>query len=124
MTLDAEIVRLARDRISLEIKDQNARLEAEISRVKAEYFSKGILHSSMFIDRVVTICASATRDRSQLAWQTLHRFATTGGVTCSDTLAGDPSHDQLKVGTLAAILGDVAEHLKVSREELLRRLFG
>ena len=35
-----------------------------------------------------------------------------------------PSHDQLKVGTLAAILGDVAEHLKVSREELLRRLFG
>ena len=35
-----------------------------------------------------------------------------------------PSHDQLKVGTLASILGDVAEHLKVSREELLRRLFG
>ena len=35
-----------------------------------------------------------------------------------------PLHDQLKVGTLAAILGDVAEHLKVSREELLRRLFG
>jgi len=35
-----------------------------------------------------------------------------------------PSHDQLKVATLASILGDVAEHLKISREELLRRLFG
>ena len=35
-----------------------------------------------------------------------------------------PSHDPLKVGTLAAILGDVAEHLKVSRDDLVRRLFG
>jgi hypothetical protein len=29
----------------------------------------------------------------------------------------------LKVGTLAAILGDVANHLKVDRDELLKRLF-
>ena len=35
-----------------------------------------------------------------------------------------PAHDPLKVGTLAAILGDVAAHLKVERDELLRRLFG
>ena len=35
-----------------------------------------------------------------------------------------PSHDPLKVGTLAAILGDVAQHLKISRDELLGRLFG
>jgi predicted RNA binding protein YcfA (HicA-like mRNA interferase family) len=35
-----------------------------------------------------------------------------------------PSHDPLKVGTLAAILGDVAEHLKVGRDDLVRRLFG
>mgnify|MGYP001092585788 CR=1 FL=1 len=35
-----------------------------------------------------------------------------------------PAHDPLKVGTLAAILGDVAEHLKIERDELLRRLFG
>jgi len=28
------------------------------------------------------------------------------------------------VGTLAAILGDVATHLKIDRDELLRRLFG
>jgi predicted RNA binding protein YcfA (HicA-like mRNA interferase family) len=35
-----------------------------------------------------------------------------------------PAHDPLKVGTLAAILGDVAAHLKIDRDELLRRLFG
>jgi len=35
-----------------------------------------------------------------------------------------PAHDPLKVGTLAAILGDVASHLKIDREDLLRRLFG
>jgi len=35
-----------------------------------------------------------------------------------------PAHDPLKVGTLAAILGDVAEHLRLNREELLQRLFG
>lgn len=35
-----------------------------------------------------------------------------------------PAHDPLKVGTLAAILADVAAHLRVDREELLQRLFG
>lgn len=35
-----------------------------------------------------------------------------------------PAHDPLKVGTLAGILSDVAAHLKISREELQRRLFG
>ena len=35
-----------------------------------------------------------------------------------------PAHDPLKVGTLASILADVAAHLKLDREELLRRLFG
>ena len=34
-----------------------------------------------------------------------------------------PLHDALRVGTLAAILGDIAEHLGVTREELASRLF-
>jgi predicted RNA binding protein YcfA (HicA-like mRNA interferase family) len=33
-----------------------------------------------------------------------------------------PAHDPLKVGTLSAILGDVAAHLKLDRQEFLRRL--
>jgi len=35
-----------------------------------------------------------------------------------------PAHDPLKLGTLSAILGDVAAHQKVSRDVLLDRLFG
>ncbi|MCC6629180.1 MAG: type II toxin-antitoxin system HicA family toxin [Chloroflexi bacterium] len=34
-----------------------------------------------------------------------------------------PRHDPLRVGTLAAILADVAAHAGITREELLRRLF-
>jgi predicted RNA binding protein YcfA (HicA-like mRNA interferase family) len=34
-----------------------------------------------------------------------------------------PAHDPLKVGTLSGILGDVAAHLKLDRDELLQRLF-
>ena len=34
-----------------------------------------------------------------------------------------PAHDPLKLGTLAAILGDVAAHLRIDRDELLNRLF-
>jgi predicted RNA binding protein YcfA (HicA-like mRNA interferase family) len=35
-----------------------------------------------------------------------------------------PAHDPLKVGTLAAVLSDVAAHFEISRDELRRRLFG
>jgi len=35
-----------------------------------------------------------------------------------------PAHDPLKLGTLAAILGDVAAHQEISRDVLLDRLFG
>lgn len=35
-----------------------------------------------------------------------------------------PAHDPLKVGTLAAILADVAAHGKISREDLIRQLWG
>jgi predicted RNA binding protein YcfA (HicA-like mRNA interferase family) len=35
-----------------------------------------------------------------------------------------PDHDSLRIGTLAAILGDVAAHHGIGRDELLERLFG
>ena len=34
-----------------------------------------------------------------------------------------PAHGPIKVGTLSAILRDVAEHAALSRDELLRALF-
>ena len=35
-----------------------------------------------------------------------------------------PAHTHLRVGTLAEILDDVANYLNVTREELIRQLFG
>jgi len=35
-----------------------------------------------------------------------------------------PAHDPLKVGVLNAILREVAEHFELTRDELLKRLFG
>ncbi len=34
-----------------------------------------------------------------------------------------PNHDPLKIGTLTAILRDVAEHFEMSRDELLEAIF-
>jgi hypothetical protein len=35
-----------------------------------------------------------------------------------------PNHVPLKVGTLSAILSDIAEHFGIEKEELLEILFG
>lgn len=35
-----------------------------------------------------------------------------------------PAHDPLKIGTLSGILGDISIHLKISRDDLLQKLFG
>jgi predicted RNA binding protein YcfA (HicA-like mRNA interferase family) len=35
-----------------------------------------------------------------------------------------PNHDPLRIGTLAGILNDVANHHQFSRDELLIKLFG
>ena len=35
-----------------------------------------------------------------------------------------PNHDPLKIGTLAAILSDIAVHFNKSKDELINELFG
>ena len=35
-----------------------------------------------------------------------------------------PKHAALRVGTLAGVLNDVAKHFDLSRDEVIRRLFG
>lgn len=34
-----------------------------------------------------------------------------------------PAHDSLKIGTLSGILGDIARHLEISKNELIDELF-
>ena len=35
-----------------------------------------------------------------------------------------PNHSPLKIGTLSTIIGDIAFHLNLSKEELMKELFG
>jgi predicted RNA binding protein YcfA (HicA-like mRNA interferase family) len=35
-----------------------------------------------------------------------------------------PNHNPIKLGTLSSILGDVALHFKLSKEEVAQKLFG
>ena len=35
-----------------------------------------------------------------------------------------PQHNPLRIGTLSAILADVAAHFELSRDDLIKRLFG
>ncbi|MBW6504378.1 type II toxin-antitoxin system HicA family toxin [bacterium] len=35
-----------------------------------------------------------------------------------------PNHSPLRIGTLSAILSDIAIHSKISKEELARKIFG
>jgi predicted RNA binding protein YcfA (HicA-like mRNA interferase family) len=49
------------------------------------------------------------------------RLTTTEGGEHHVTI---PQHDPLRVGTLAGILNDIAEHLGISRDELLTKIFG
>jgi predicted RNA binding protein YcfA (HicA-like mRNA interferase family) len=49
------------------------------------------------------------------------RLTTTEGGEHHVTI---PQHDPLRVGTLAGILNAIAEHLGISRDELLTKIFG
>ncbi|MGA9995146.1 MAG: type II toxin-antitoxin system HicA family toxin [Pyrinomonadaceae bacterium] len=48
------------------------------------------------------------------------RLTTAGGGEHHVTV---PSHDPLRIGTLAAILDDVATHFGISRDELMEKIF-
>jgi predicted RNA binding protein YcfA (HicA-like mRNA interferase family) len=66
----------------------------------------------------------------------LHRYGYTmtrqtgSHIRLTSTTAGTehhitiPQHRELRVGTLNAILNDVASHLGIDRDELRRQLFG
>jgi len=121
--LDKEVVKIAQDRIQLEINEQNANLEREIAQVTEEIAAEGAYHSSALLDRVAELCAAALRNRAQLIWQTLLRFLTTTGISYYDGLS-----DELKklvgyylpTGTLVDLVQRTPHHLKA--RELFQRI--
>lgn len=87
--LDKDIVRIAKERVLLEISDQNANLQLEIARIKEEANARGTFGSGSTILRIANLCNETIKARAQLIWQTLFRFITTAGITYSDDLADE-----------------------------------
>lgn len=82
--INPEIIAYANERITLEIAEQEKQVTNEIQRVKAEMASRGVLHSSMMIIGVQTVCVRAANDRADFVWKILHRGITTIGIQYED----------------------------------------
>lgn len=59
----------------------------------------------------------------EITRQTGSHIRLTSRIKGSEHRVTIPSHDALKVGTLSAILGDVAAYLEVDRADLVQNLF-
>jgi predicted RNA binding protein YcfA (HicA-like mRNA interferase family) len=59
----------------------------------------------------------------QIAWQTGSPMRLTRTAESQHRIT-IPKHAPLKVGTLNSILKDIAEHLQMSKEQLIRELSG
>jgi len=87
--LDKKIVKLARERIQLEIKEQWEQLRNELNRIKTEMALKGALWSGATLVRITDVCAQGIKNRAQLVWHTMYRFITTTGINYSDELSAE-----------------------------------
>ena len=103
--LEQQVLRLANDCIRLEFAEQNKRIREDISRIESEMVMRGVLQSGGTLKRITSLCAEATKDRAQLAWQTLCRFLTTSGIQYYEGLS-----EELKC--------IVAEHLPETLDDL------
>lgn len=70
--------------------------------------------------------ASLAKSFRRLGYQVTRQTGSHIRLTCnapSQHHITIPNHDPIRAGTLSAILVDVALHLKVSKEDLIRQLF-
>lgn len=88
-----DLIELARQRIAIDQEEQAERLGGEYHRTINRFAVNGVVASSMFVGTIADVCASAVAIRAQMTWQTLYRFVSTGGLSYSDTLAGQLKTD-------------------------------
>lgn len=70
------------------------------------------------------LCKLLSRFGYQIVRQSGSHARLTASMTGREHHITIPSHDPLKVGTLSAILAEVAQFLRKDRKELERELFG
>lgn len=85
--MDNGTLDIAHRMIAQAILEQNQRLDKQIFQFQAEMNSRGLLPSSIYVDRVQQACADATKERADIAWSTLRRCVQTAGVRHQEGLA-------------------------------------
>ena len=85
--LDKDVVRIAEERLLLEIEEQTHNLNQEINREERAASAKGSLLSGAHFNGIKNLCVLTINNRAHLIWQTLFRFLTTAGLCYYETLA-------------------------------------
>jgi hypothetical protein len=84
--LDQDVVRIAEERLLLEISDQTNNLNQEINRSQRAAAAKGSSLSGPAFRGITDLCILFIKNRTQLVWQTFFRFLTIAGISYSETL--------------------------------------
>ena len=112
--IDQKIIKIAHDRVRLEIGEQNDRLRTEIDRIMEEMSGRGFLQPGMTIERISDLCMDTVKNRAQLVWQTLLRFITTTGISYTEELSQELKG--LVAQHLPEKLGDLRSYIKQTAE--------
>jgi len=114
--LDQEALKVANDRIVIEIGEQNRRVSEEISKYKAQMAGRGVLRSGAAVVGIRTLCADAIKNRALLVWQILHRSITTAGISYSSDLGEELK--EVMASHMPVTLGDIKGCFKENIEML------
>lgn len=97
--IDEQLIRLIHERIHLETIDHTKEIQGRIVEKKGDLAKRGMMHAGPpVIMSFAKACEQAIRERSELCWQTTHRFIAISGARYSESLT-----DELK--------GIIAHHL-------------
>ena len=113
--LDRDIIKLARDRITIEIEEQNTQIQKDLKSMTSDHSARGMLGSGSTIVRSYEICCNAVKARAQLVWQIYYRFITTSGVSFSEKLQPElsalvASHFPEGLGDIVGFYNQTARH--------------
>lgn len=84
--ISPEIISFARNRIDLQIVEQDKQLDFDIERIKREMASRQMLHSGNMIAAVQDECVRAVNERAKVVWETLHRGITSVEIEYAEDL--------------------------------------
>lgn len=112
--LDSHVVKIAEERVQLEITEQTETMHREIKKIQAEAAMKGLGRSSSLLNGINDLCIFTIKNRAQMAWQIYHRFLTTAGISYSDTLV-----DELKYLVAKHLPEDMFKNLMKQQAELI-----